>query len=68
MKTNIREQSNSQPFSHVTFAIDRNAGKIASVVPIVNSDEELTQLEGWIQACLILSDLIRPAKEIKKAA
>ena len=68
MKTNIREQSNSQPISRVTFTIDRHAGKIASVVPVVNSDEELTQLEPWIEACLALSDLIRLAKEIKQAA
>ena len=54
--------------ARITFTINRGTGKIVSVAPVVNSDEELAQLEPWIQACLILSDLIRPAKINTRAA
>jgi len=54
--------------SRIIFSVDRGTGKIISAVPVVDSDEELAALEPWIQAALILSELIRPAKIDTRAA
>lgn len=68
VKTLIGENLASQEDSikHVIFAV--NSGKIVSVTPVVNSDEELNQLTPWIQACLILGDLIRPSSKPDRRA
>ena len=71
METFTPETVLRQPASitNITFAIDRQAGKIVAVKPIVDSDEELQQVSAWIDACLILSDLIKPAaNDVQKAA
>lgn len=70
MITLITEERASQPrsISRVIFMIDRKSGKIISVAPVVDSDEELAQIELFIEACIILSDLIRPAKDIDQKA
>jgi uncharacterized protein YjaG (DUF416 family) len=71
VKTFTLEAIVSQPASvtNVTFAIHRQSGKIVAVKPVVDSDEELRQVNPWIDACLILSDLIRPAaNNVQKAA
>ena len=59
-----------QPASQVKviFTIDRRAGKIVSVAPVVDTDAELSQLDSWIEACLLLSGLIQPAKELDERA
>jgi hypothetical protein len=64
-RTLITAQRASQVkrIARVIFTIDRDTAKVVSIAPIVDSDEELNQLEPWLQACLILSDLIRIAKE-----
>lgn len=58
----------ARAISRVVFTIDREQGKIVSVLPAVDSDEELRQLEEWIEAALILSDLIQPRPEARAAA
>ena len=62
-KTLITESgaSQSRSLTRVIFSIDLEAGKLVSVVPCVNSDVEMQQIDPWIQAVLILSDVIRPA-------
>ena len=60
----------SQPIS-ITWIIStlpRATEKIVSVLPAVQSDEKLLQIDPWIQAGLILADLIRPANEINERA
>ena len=63
-----RESRQQGTVCRVIFTVDRDSAKILSVRSVVDSDEELAQLEPWIQACLILSDLIRPAKIDTRAA
>ena len=46
--------------TRVVFTIDRATGKIDSVHPAVLSEAELAEVDPWIQACIVLSDLIRP--------
>ena len=47
----------------VVFTVDRTTAKIVSVAPVVDSDEELAELEPWIEACLILAALIKCPKQ-----
>ncbi len=60
--------SQSRSVSRVIFTIDRETGKITSTEPVVDTDEELAQLEPWIQACFILSELIRRPKQSQDRA
>jgi hypothetical protein len=53
--------------TRVIFAIDRSTGKIDAVYPAVLSDAQLAEVDPWIQACIILSDLIRPMNPANEA-
>jgi len=54
-----QQSGQATSISRVVFIVDRTTGKVISVAPAVNTDEELAQLDPWIQACLMLSDLIK---------
>lgn len=66
--TTPKDANQRKSISRVIFSIDRNSGRIISVVPTVDTDQELHQLEPWIEAALILSDLIQPRPEARAAA
>jgi len=63
-----RESRQQGTVCRVIFTVDRDSAKILSVTPVVDSDEELAQLEPWIQACLILSELISCPKHSQDRA
>ena len=63
-----RESSQQRTVCRVIFTVDRTTGKVISAEPVVDTDEELAQIEPFIEACLILSALIQPVKNIQKAA
>jgi hypothetical protein len=66
--TTQHQPSQANSISRVIFTVDRAVGKIVSVAPVVDSDEELNQLERWLEACILLAALIRPKKAVGKAA